>query len=820
MDKFVIRNKKLPDSSTVLPTESPNVESSTVERIVESSSVDINVDYSTVDGNVGSSRQKRARTETTCESDVIFDPSMRKPINDYDPQVRDNIRREYVVKGPCQPFSHNFPKTIIAKRPRCFQVEWFNKWDWLEYSVSKDAAFCFWCYLFRGDVVKRSGDDVFVKSGFHNWKKACEKFREHVGGVGSAHNEARIAFFAFKDQRQSLTRRMISCSRELNVAYRARLTASVDVVRLLLGQGLALRGHDESKCSLNKGNFLEILDWYSDRNLDVQKVVKENVPNNHKLTSPQIQKEIVSACASETTKVIVSDIGEKFFSILIDEARDSSVKEQMAIIVRYVSNGVVMERFLGVVHVIDTTTLSLKSGVVEFFTKHGLSISKLRGQGYDGASNMRGELNGLKTLILNENPCARYIHCFAHQLQLVVVAVSQSIQFVSDFFEYFSMITNMVGASCKRKDEFRQKQHECMVEKLEKGEIETGRGLNQETTLTRPGATRWGSHYTTIIRLLSLWPSTIQVLENIFHDGTEMKTRGVASSLVEKMESYQFVFIAHLMKVTLGLTNVLSQFLQQKDQNIIEAVSLVQSTKRQLLELRNEGWDKFLQGVNDFCTQNDIAILNMQDKTHGRFRSQRGTTNEHHFHYDIFNEVVDQIGMEMDNRFSESSTELLTCIACLNPKDSFSNFNLPKLLRLTELYPQDFSIYDRMELPEQLQMWISEMRGNEVFSTLLNIGDVAKKMVDVGIHTVFQLVYRLIELVLVLPVATATVERAFSAMNIIKTDLRNKMGDDFLTNCLVCYIEKDVFRNIDNEVIIQHFQNMRTRRLDLPPLHP
>ncbi|CAM8944236.1 unnamed protein product [Rhodiola kirilowii] len=225
----------------------------------------------------------------------------------------------------------------------------------------------------------------------------------------------------------------------------------------------------------------------------------------------------------------------------------------MAIGLRYVNDhGIVMERFIGVVHVVDTTSLALKRGIDEFFAKYGLSLSKIRSQGYDGASNMRGELNGLKTLILNENPCARYIHCFAHQLQLVIVVVAQSNQYVSDFFEYLSMITNMVGVSCKRKDEFRQTQHEHLVEMLANGEISTGNGLTQETSLTRPGATRWGSHFTTIVHLLSLWPSTIKVLGNIFKDGTDLKTRGVASSLVEKIESYQFVFIAHLMKLCWG----------------------------------------------------------------------------------------------------------------------------------------------------------------------------------------------------------------------------------------------------------------------------
>ena len=81
-----------------------------------------------------------------------------------------------------------------------------------------------------------------------------------------------------------------------------------------------------------------------------------------------------------------------------------------------------MERFLGIKHVRDTTSASLKKALLEVFAKHGLLVARLRGQGYDGASNMRGEFNGLQKLI-SDNPHAFYVHCFAHQLQLIVVAV-------------------------------------------------------------------------------------------------------------------------------------------------------------------------------------------------------------------------------------------------------------------------------------------------------------------------------------------------------------------------------------------------------------
>ncbi|XP_074352074.1 uncharacterized protein LOC141691235 [Apium graveolens] len=250
--------------------------------------------------NIGESSSKRPRTEINVPSDdIIGDPALRKPINSYDPRIRDDVRRKYVLIGPCQPITHTFPKTLCGDKDRCFQIEWYNNREWLEYSVCQDAAFCFYCYLF-GDIKKK--DQAFTHKGFRNWKKANEKLKNHVGKEGSVHRNAQTLYLAFKDQRQSVTRRFSTGTENIGAAYRARLTASVDVARLLLGLGLAFRGHDESLSSIRRGNFLEILSWYSLRNPDVGKVVKDNAPANHQITAPSIQKQIVNACASETTK--------------------------------------------------------------------------------------------------------------------------------------------------------------------------------------------------------------------------------------------------------------------------------------------------------------------------------------------------------------------------------------------------------------------------------------------------------------------------------------------------------------------------------------
>ena len=97
---------------------------------------------------------------------------------------------------------------------------------------------------------------------------------------------------------------MSTRNESLGAAYRIRLTATFNVVRPLLRLGLAFRGNDESLMSIRRGNFLELLSWCGLHNVEVGNVIKDKAPGNHQLNSPYIQKQIVSACASETTKAI------------------------------------------------------------------------------------------------------------------------------------------------------------------------------------------------------------------------------------------------------------------------------------------------------------------------------------------------------------------------------------------------------------------------------------------------------------------------------------------------------------------------------------
>ncbi|PIM98832.1 hypothetical protein CDL12_28683 [Handroanthus impetiginosus] len=104
-----------------------------------------------------------------------------------------------------------------------------------------------------------------------------------------------------------------------------------------------------------------------------------------------------------------------------------------------------------------------------------------------------------------------------------------------------------------------------------------------------------------------------------------------------------------------------------------------------------------------------------------------------------------------------------------------------KLVQLANLYSCDFSFIELLALDTQLKNYILDLRSDSDFDELTSIGELSKK----------------------LPVATATMERTFSAMSIIKNKLRNRMGDECLNDYLITYLERDVFDAIENEKIVQ-----------------
>ncbi|KAI5324597.1 hypothetical protein L3X38_033670 [Prunus dulcis] len=618
--------------------------------------------------SVGSSRTSSSRRSKLDEvlANLQADLGLRIRMIEYDTNIRDEVRRAYLQKGPCQPIGHSFPQSNIVGINRRFIPQWFDEFDWLAYSVSKDAAFCLYCYLFKSNF-EQVGSEAFTGAGFKNWKKGRERIKVHVGPVGSVHNKAREVAINLMNQNTHIEMAVSKHSEQARMAYRRCLIASIKCTKFLLRQGLSFRGNDESATSSNKGNYLELLQFLADNYEKIKEVLLENAPGNLKLVTPKIQKDIVNACARETLDVIMRHV---------------------------------IERFVGVQHVTDTTSSSLKDAIDIFFSSNGLSFSKLRGQGYDGASNMRA-----------------------------LVAVAKKNIDIASFFTTTNSMVNHVGASCKRRDALRVQLQEELVIAFENDCLITGRGLYQETSLKRAGDTRWSSHYGTIISIISMFSSVIHVLQMIIDDNPN-DSAGEANKIQREILTFQFVFHLFLMKAILGLTNDVSQALQKKDQEIVNAMALVKSCKEKLHWMRNNGFDALVEEVSSFCDKHHIDVPNMDEAfvLPGMSRcSAPIKTNRHHYCVELFIYVIDEQLTKLDDRFNEVNTELLICLACLSPNDSFVAFDKQKLLRLAQFYPQDFSDRDLLALDDQLELYIHYVSSSSDFSDLQGIGDLTKK---------------------------------------------------------------------------------------------
>ncbi|XP_060182191.1 uncharacterized protein LOC132611843 [Lycium barbarum] len=313
------------------------------------------------------------------------------------------------------------------------------------------------------------------------------------------------------------------------------------------------------------GNFLQILSWYEKKCDKICDYVLEQDPQNDQMTSPMIQKDTVSACKIETIKASLEELNGDYFALLVDESFDVSRKEKMTIVLRYIDkNGFVIERILDIVHVQDTRALSLKRAIVNLLAQHSFSLSYVHGKCYDGASNMQGEINGLKMLIRQESRSAHSIHCFAHQLQLTLVAVSKKYIEVGKLVVLVSNILNVLESSFKRMDEFQDSQKERIQEALDLGKLTTGRGLNQELGLSRACDTRWGSHFKSFNDFILMFGSILNVLESLVLDARLLDERAKAMGYLKACRTYEVVFMLHLMSDVLGITNELNKCLQKK----------------------------------------------------------------------------------------------------------------------------------------------------------------------------------------------------------------------------------------------------------------
>nr|KAJ0213080.1 hypothetical protein LSAT_V11C400193260 [Lactuca sativa] len=460
------------------------------------------------------------------------------------------------------------------------------------------------------------GYDAFTVKGFDNWKKVNDgkncAFLKHIGC--SQHRNA-VAFAKNLMNQEAHIENIIVKQNEAQycrIVYDQK--ASIDTVRWLTFHACALRGNDESYNSKNRGNILQLLKLLLSYNDEVANVILEKDPYNSKYTYGEIQIEILSIIANKFRKHIRSKVGD---SLSHPQTRRRKVRSWILDLKMVKWSEVVQNPEPNGEFRSQIVNSGVQPIVLKLFSSFGVEF---QGQSSSSGVKARVPKSSLRSQLIQ-------IHFLSEAERASGVSSSGSTGRLERDCPGHAKFgsTIVLGRDCSalevvrsaklsaaRHDELQKEKATKIEHLLELGEIESKKVLNQVGTLRRAGDTRWGSHFRSISSLLSMFDYTRVVLQGIIEDvSATYSHRGDADAAYCYLKSFESVFILHLIKELMGKTDILSQALQKKSQDILNAMELVSAKTEGLNDFRNNGCDSLLAQkyyTEDFTEQERIQL--------------------------------------------------------------------------------------------------------------------------------------------------------------------------------------------------------------------
>ena len=488
----------------------------------------------------------------------------------------------------------------------------YRSYSWLQYSIKRDACFCYPCRLFT--TGEGRSHNTFTEVGFRDWKHATGK-----GGILTIHDKCSTHLNAMQAWSQyklnakygtSIAQRMESNRAQIISHNQHYLKALVEVILLYAHQEIALRGHRESCDASNRGNFIEILTLVAAHDSIVQERL-QNGPRNAVYTSPEIQNALLHIMGEMVREKICTEVKDAgVYSILADETKDSSKTEQMAIVIRYVDvkQAKIHERFLTFVEVSNLDAESLTEYIMNTLKSYHLNLDSIVSQAYDGASVMSGRCTGVQKRVMEVVPQAVYIHCFAHILNLVLVDCSKNVVHVARFFALLESLYVFVSST---------KAHVLFVQK--QSELHPTKPIRE---LKRLSDTRWVCRYSAVDTMCHTFDALLATLEEIV-DSDDHKKAVEAKGLFMQVMSFIFLLLLITFDRVLSCTKRLSDLLQSQHCDLAKASDLVSATIETLDEFRSESsWKHLFDYAQQVAELHDIPVNSLQPKRHTRLPSR------------------------------------------------------------------------------------------------------------------------------------------------------------------------------------------------------
>ena len=303
------------------------------------------------------------------------------------------------------------------------------------------------------------------------------------------------------------------------------------------------------------------------------------------------------------------------------------------------------EEFLGLYQLPNIQASTLTSMIKDCLIRFNLSLSKARGQCYDGASNMSGKRIGVARNISEEEPRALFIHCYGHSLSLAAADTIKKCNLLKSALEMAYEIIKLVKFSPRREALF-----ECIKSQMP----ENSPGIR----VLCP--TRWTVRARSLQSIIKNYSALQRLWEeaaDISHDTeTIARIRGVAA----QMNKFEFFFGLFLSEVLLSHTDNLSKSLQSKNCSAAEGQLIADMTKRTISSLRNNTeFDLFWKKVAKMKDEVDVDEPGLPRKRRMPARYETGSAPaEFHstpesFFRQIYFEAIDLLVEAISDRFDQ-----------------------------------------------------------------------------------------------------------------------------------------------------------------------
>uniref|UniRef100_A0A4W5QK15 DUF4371 domain-containing protein n=1 Tax=Hucho hucho TaxID=62062 RepID=A0A4W5QK15_9TELE len=310
-----------------------------------------------------------------------------------------------------------------------------------------------------------------------------------------------------------------------DIAERREYLRRIVAVTSMLGrQGLSFCANDESSESTNRGNFFECMELLKEFDPFLQRY---NTPSNATYLSPESQNDMIECCAQEIINTMVSEMSKSgMYAIMADEARDGQ-SEQLALCVRYVTEGTVKECLLALLQM------------------RGVAGLKCVAQTYDGAAVTSGSKVGVQAHFRVLHPEAIYVHCYAHELNLVLCHTCRAIPEAAEFFSFLENVYSFFSTSLVNHHKFKEAQSKLGIASAE---------------LVQLSNTRWACQLRSINAVLDTLTAIFDCLSAI---GSPMA--------VGLRAKFSTVYLLLTFQSLLSVTEGLHKFLQKETVDLAEA---------------------------------------------------------------------------------------------------------------------------------------------------------------------------------------------------------------------------------------------------------